>query len=123
MQSRFSVRGIWRMMETDIEIMSYFCRASEKEVESLRRFKPSKIVAEFKDWTEREIDFKLEQGMQKVLQNFKESNTVKIPKIYDESSSNDKVLTMEYIDGIELHDIGRNQEKNLDFGILMKKRV
>ncbi|MEK6943502.1 MAG: AarF/ABC1/UbiB kinase family protein [Nanoarchaeota archaeon] len=112
--------GIRKMMETDIEIMSYFAGLLEKEVESLRRFKPSKIVAEFKDWTEREIDFKLEaRNAKRFLQNFKESNTVKIPKIYDEFS-NDKVLTMEYIDGIELHDIEGIKKKNLDFGILMK---
>ena len=105
--------GIRKMMETDIEIMSYFAGLLEKEVESLRRFKPSKIVAEFKDWTEREIDFKLEaRNAKRFLQNFKESNTVKIPKIYDEFS-NDKVLTMEYIDGIELHDIEGIKKKIL----------
>ena len=43
-----SASGIRKMMETDIEIMSYFAGLLEKEVESLRRFKPSKIVAEFR---------------------------------------------------------------------------
>ncbi|HLC49952.1 MAG TPA: AarF/ABC1/UbiB kinase family protein [Candidatus Nanoarchaeia archaeon] len=111
--------NIRNLMETDIEIMSYFAGLLEKEVENLRRFKPSKIVAEFKDWTERELDFKLEaRNAKRFLQNFKDSNTVKIPKIYDEFSS-ERVLTMEFIDGLELHDIDGIKKKGLDFNTLI----
>jgi ubiquinone biosynthesis protein len=111
---------IRRIMETDIEIMSYFAGLLEKEVEAIKRYKPSKIIAEFKDWTERELDFKLEaRNAKRFLHNFESSKTVKIPKIYDDFS-NDKVLTMEFIDGIELHDITSIKKAGLDSSTLIK---
>ena len=95
------------IMETDIEIMLYFAKLLEKQVEKIRMFNPIRIVNEFKEWTEKELDFRLEaRNAKRFEQNFKKSKTVHIPKVYDELTS-EKVLTLEFIDGVELHKIGR----------------
>ncbi|MBI3026717.1 AarF/ABC1/UbiB kinase family protein [Candidatus Woesearchaeota archaeon] len=104
-----------RMMETDIEIMFYFANLLERHIEKIRMFKPAKIVNEFREWTERELDFRLEaRNAKRFYQNFKGSKTVHIPKVYDELTS-EKVLTLEFIDGIEMHDIKQIKRKKLDF--------
>ncbi|MBI2657170.1 AarF/ABC1/UbiB kinase family protein [Candidatus Woesearchaeota archaeon] len=109
-----------RIMETDIEIMFYFANLLEKHMERIKRFNPVKIVSEFKDWTEKELDFRLEaRNAKRFLQNFKGSKTVRIPRVYDELTS-EKVLTLQFIDGVELHDIKEIKRRKLDFNEIIK---
>src|SRR3989338_5885926 len=49
-----------RIMETDIEIMFYFAKLLDRHIEKVRKFDPARIVDEFREWTEKEIDFRLE---------------------------------------------------------------
>ncbi|HLG23996.1 MAG TPA: AarF/ABC1/UbiB kinase family protein [Candidatus Nanoarchaeia archaeon] len=104
-----------KTVETDIEIMEYFARVLSDKIENVRRFNPIRIVSEFKEWTEKELDFKIEaRNAQRFYKNFFNSKTVKIPKIYEQHST-EKVLVMEFIDGIELHDIKRIRQQKIDF--------
>ena len=108
------------IMETDIEIMFYFAGLVERHVEKVRRFEPVKIVSEFKEWTEKELDFRLEaRNAKRFGQNFKGSKTVHIPRVYDELTS-ERVLTLEFIDGIELHNIKEIKRKKIDFNEIIK---
>ncbi len=109
-----------QIMETDIEIMLYFANLLQNNVEEAKRFRPVKIVQEFKEWTEKELDFRLEaRNAKRFLQNFRNSKTVYIPKVYDELTT-EKVLTLEFIDGIELHDIAGIKKRKLDFNKIIK---
>ncbi|MBI2558557.1 AarF/ABC1/UbiB kinase family protein [Candidatus Woesearchaeota archaeon] len=109
-----------RIMETDIEIMIYFAKLLERNVERVRMFNPSKIVNEFKEWTERELDFRLEaRNAGRFYQNFRGSRTVRIPKVYDDLST-ERVLTLEFIEGTELHNISEIKKRKLDFNKIMK---
>ncbi len=108
------------IMQTDIEIMEYIAKILEDNFEHIRRFKPSKIVKEFRDWTEKELDFRLEaRNAKRFYINFKGSKTVHIPKIYDDLTS-DKVLTMEFIEGVELHNLKEIKRKRINFGQVIK---
>lgn len=112
--------NVKHIMETDIEIMFYFANLLERYVEKIRRFKPVKIVNEFKEWTEKELDFRLEaRNATRFYQNFKGSRTVRIPKVYDELTS-ERVLTLDFIEGIELHNISEIKKKKLDFNQIIK---
>ncbi|MDP3764986.1 MAG: AarF/ABC1/UbiB kinase family protein [Nanoarchaeota archaeon] len=112
--------NVKHIMETDIEIMFYFANLLETHAEKIRRFTPVKIVNEFKDWTEKELDFRLEaRNAKRFYQNFKGSNTVHIPKVYDELTS-ESVLTLEFIEGIELHKIKEIKKRKLDFNEIIK---
>ncbi len=110
-----------RMMETDIEIMQYFAGILTRNVEKLKRYNPVRIVKEFKEWTEKELDFRVEsRNAKRFYANFRDSQTVHIPKIYDELSS-DKVITMDFIEGIELNNITEIRKRNLDFNLVMER--
>ena len=112
--------NVKQIMETDIEIMFYFANLLEKHIEKVKKFKPTKIVNEFREWTEKELDFRLEaRNAKRFKENFKGSKTVHIPKVYDELTS-EKVLTLEFIDGVELHDIAQIKKRNLDFNKIIK---
>jgi len=112
--------NVKQLMETDIEIMLYFANLLQNNVGEAKRFRPVKIVQEFKEWTEKELDFRLEaRNAKRFLQNFKNSKTVYIPKIYDELTT-EKVLTLEFIEGIELHDLAEIKKRKLDFNKIIK---
>lgn len=103
--------NVKEIMETDIEIMFYIAGLLEKHSKKIRKYKPVRIVQEFKEWTERELDFKIEaKNAKRFYKNFKRSNKVKIPKVFNKYS-NRKVLTLEFIDGIELHNISQVKGK------------
>ena len=109
-----------KIMETDIEIMEYIAHVAENNMEDMKKFRPVKIIDEFKEWTEKELDFKLEaRNAKRFYQNFKNSKTVHIPKVYDEMTS-ERVLTLEFIDGIELHDVEQIKKRKLNFNRIIK---
>ncbi|MBS3114358.1 AarF/ABC1/UbiB kinase family protein [Candidatus Woesearchaeota archaeon] len=108
------------LMETDIEIMFYFANLLEKRIEKLRRFKLARIVNEFKEWTERELDFRLEaRNAKRFHENFKGSKTVYIPKVYEDLTT-ERVLTLEFIEGVELHNIKEIKRRRLNFDEIIK---
>ncbi len=99
------------IMKTDIEIMFYIAKLLEKHFKKIRKYGPVGIVQEFKDWTYDELDFRKEaENAKRFYRNFRNSETVKIPKVYDKYSTRD-VLTLEYIDGIELHNLHQVKKK------------
>ena len=109
-----------RIMETDTELMEYFARLFENNIEAIAKFKPVRIVNEFKEWTEKELDFRLEaRNAKRFAQNFMGSKTVYIPKIYDELTT-EKVLVLEFIDGVELHDLDEIKKRKIDFNQVIK---
>lgn len=112
--------NVKKIMDTDVEIMIYFASLLEKHIENIKRFNPTKIVIEFKEWTEKELDFRIEsRNAKRFYQNFKGSKTVYIPKVYDELTT-ERVLTLEFIDGVELHKIHEIKKKNIDFNKIIK---
>ncbi|MBS3100738.1 AarF/ABC1/UbiB kinase family protein [Candidatus Woesearchaeota archaeon] len=111
--------NIRHLIETDIEIMLYFAKLLENNVERIIRYRPLQLVEEFREWTEKELDFRLEaRNAKRFAQNFKGSKSVKIPKVYD-GLTTEHILTLEFIDGIELHDIKEIKRRKIDFNRIM----
>ena len=105
---------VMKIMETDIDIMFYAARLLEKHMPNLRKFNPVGVIEEFSKWTEKELDFKREAfNAKRFARNFSGSKTVKIPKIYDDFTT-EKILVMEFIDGIELHNIKEAKRRKID---------
>jgi|ETNmetMinimDraft_2_1059921.scaffolds.fasta_scaffold06765_3 ubiquinone biosynthesis protein len=99
-------------MEEDISIMFFLANLLEKHIPRLREYSPITIVKEFETWTRQELDFRIEaKHAKRFYYNFKDSRTVKIPKVIDEHTTS-KILTLEYIDGTELHDIKKIKKKH-----------
>lgn len=99
--------GVRQIMETDIEIMLFIAKLLEKHSKKIRKYRPVTIVQQFKEWTERELDFGIEaDNARRFYRNFRNSKKVKIPKVFNRYSTK-KVLTLEFIDGIELHNLSK----------------
>ncbi len=81
------------------------------------------IVDEFGSKLFEEIDYVNEgQNCERFARNFKDDPTVFVPKIYWHASA-DKVLTLEWIDGIKLNDVKRIQAAGLDVQKLIRAGV
>ncbi|MBS3097368.1 AarF/ABC1/UbiB kinase family protein [Candidatus Woesearchaeota archaeon] len=112
--------NVKNIMKTDIEIMIYIAKLIEKNMPEIRKYNPTKIVEEFADWTERELDFRIEaRNAKKFYKNFQGSRTIHIPRVYDEYTT-PNILVTEFIEGIELHDIEKIKKNKLDFGKIIK---
>jgi ubiquinone biosynthesis protein len=107
--------GIREIMEHDIDIMSYI--AGKIDHSDYSYLHASRIVDEFRKYTERELDFSFEmRNLRKFYDFFKGDATVVIPKIYEEYCTS-KVLVMEFIDGIPL----KEKERMVKAGFSLKK--
>jgi ubiquinone biosynthesis protein len=103
--------NIEKKIETDIELMYKIVELIEEHVPELREFSLHSVVHEFEKWTIKELNFKIEAHYADQLRsNFKGSKILKIPLIYHNRTTN-KVLTMEFIDGVPLHDIETIKKK------------
>jgi len=110
-----------KIMDSDIEIMLYAAKLLEKHIPNIRKFNPVKIIQEFSNWTEKELDFKREAiNAKRFARNFSGDDKIKIPKIYDNFITS-KILVMEFIDGIELHNIQEIKRKKINFKPLLEK--
>ncbi len=99
------------IMRTDIEIMLYIAKLLEKHFKKTRKYSPVGIIGEFKEWTHDELNFKTEaKNAKRFYKNFRDSDNVTIPKVFDKYSTR-RVLTLEFIDGIELHNLGKLKNK------------
>lgn len=88
---------------SDISIMHYFAKKFQKK-RGQGHIDLNQVVDEFERYTKKELDFRNEaENIKKFYSSFEKSKFIKIPKIYDELCS-EKVLVMEYIDGIKLKD-------------------
>ncbi len=108
---RPSVRNI---IEIDLEIMLHLATLIEKNIEEAKLHKPINVVEEFARSIRNEMDYAIEAtNMERVASNFLKDPTVYVPKVYKEYSKN-RVLTMEFIDGIKVSEVEKLIEAGLD---------
>lgn len=106
--------GIQEEIENDIEIMYDLVELLEKYMPEMKQYHLNAIVHEFEKWTLKEVNFEIEAYYaMKIASNFKNSKTLKIPKIYNQYTTG-KVLTMEFLDGVPLHDVEALKRKHID---------
>jgi len=109
-----------KVMKTDIEIMFYVARLLEKHIPKIKKYNPVKIVEEFEKWTIKELDFNKEaMNAKRFARNFSHDKKIKIPTVFDELTTN-KILVMEFIEGIELHNVKQIKNKKIDLKPLME---
>jgi len=103
-----------KTMEIDVEIMEYAAKLLEKHIPQIRKFNPIKIIEEFWNWTQKELDFNKEaMNIRRFARNFAGSKTVKIPRVYP-MFTKEKILVMEFIEGIELHNVKQLKKKRIN---------
>lgn len=105
---------IKEVIEEDIELMYKIAELLEKEIPDFKQIRLKSIIHEFEKWTLKELNFGIEAYYAKrIAKNFKGSKALKVPKIYDKYSTG-KVLTMEYLEGIPLHNVEEIKKKKIN---------
>ncbi len=106
--------GIRKTIEADLEIILHLAGIMERNIQEMAFYRPVKIVEEFAKTLEKELDYTIEAAnMERMAAQFLYDRTIHIPKVYPAESS-ERVLTMEFIDGIKASDIDAIDRAGLD---------
>jgi ubiquinone biosynthesis protein len=110
--------GIRKIVEVDLEIMLHLASLMERHVEEFQVNRPTRIVEELARTLEKEIDYTIEAShIERFSRQFIDDETVYVPKVFRETTT-ERVLTMEYIDGVKASDIDRIEQEGLDRKII-----
>jgi ubiquinone biosynthesis protein len=110
--------GIRKTIEVDLEIMLHLASLMERYLEEFQTTRPVRIVEEFARTLEKEIDYTIEAShMERFARQFMDDPTVYVPKVFREVTT-ERVLTMEYIDGVKASEIDRIEKEGLDRKII-----
>ncbi len=106
--------GIRKTIEADLEIIHHLAGIMERNIQEMAFYRPVRIVEEFAKTLEKELDYTIEAtNMERMADQFMYDRTIHIPKVYPAESS-ERVLTMEFIDGIKASNIDAIDRAGLD---------
>ncbi len=112
--------GIKDMIKTDIELMYKIADLIEVHIPELRKCHLPGLVHEFERWTIKELNFRIEAHYnERIAANNKNNLQLKIPEIYPEYST-ERVMVMEFLDGIPLHDIQQLRKRGINIRTVVK---
>jgi len=110
--------GIRATIEVDLEIMFHLAERIEKHIPGMETLDPVGIVQEFSRTIKRELDFDIEAGnIERFARNFRSDTSIYVPKVYRHLST-DKVLVMEFVEGIKVSDLDALATANLDLQLI-----
>ncbi|BBO74975.1 ubiquinone biosynthesis protein UbiB [Desulfosarcina widdelii] len=113
--------GIRKIVEVDLEIMLHLATLAERHIEELAHHRPVKIVEEFARSIEKEMNYTLEAtSMERVARSFLHDDTVYIPKVYREATT-ERVLTTEFIDGVKVSLLDRLDDNGYDRKLITRR--
>jgi ubiquinone biosynthesis protein len=96
--------NISQRIAADLSILSELAELVERYLPEYRPYRPVRVVAEFERTLQRELDFHRElRHLQLFRQAFVNDPGVVFPEPYP-SHSTGRVLTMEYLDGVDFND-------------------
>jgi ubiquinone biosynthesis protein len=96
--------NIVELIHQDLDILADLASFLEHYVPEVQSLNPQKVIHEFSETLKRELDFTHEAlNAERFAKQFAENRTVAVPAIYRDFSS-DRVLTMEFMKGIEIDD-------------------
>ncbi len=115
--------GIRGTIEVDLEIMFHLAELIEKHIQGMETLDPVGIVNEFSRTIKRELNFDIEAGnIERFARNFQSDTTLYVPKVYRHLST-DKVLVMEFVEGIKVSDLDALTAANLDLELIADRGV
>jgi ubiquinone biosynthesis protein len=113
--------GIRQTIQVDLEIMMHLAELAERHIEGWDIQRPTRIVTEFARTIEKELDYTMESAnMLRFARQFDGEPGIHVPRLHRELSSN-RVLTMEYIDGVKASDISRLKKEGLDPAVIAER--
>lgn len=112
--------GIIPVISTDLSILLEIAVLMERHIPELNWINPVSLVKNFSASITRETDFISEfQSAQQFAVNFADDDSVVIPRVYREFSS-EKILVMDFLEGIKISDIDKISDSDLDMKTLAR---
>ena len=97
--------NVQEIVETDLSIMRFIANESERFDTSFKHLNLPAIVHEFDRSIQKEMDFDNElMNIRHMNDNFKYNDKIIVPVTYQDYST-EKVLTMEYVEGVKLSEV------------------
>ena len=97
--------NVEEIVETDLSIMKFIANESDRFNTSLKHLNLPAVLHEFDKSIHKEMDFDNElMNIRHLNDNFKYNDKIIVPTTYPDYST-EKVLTMEYVDGIKLSEV------------------
>ena len=114
--------NIAQVIEVDLDIMRNLASLAERYLQSNFAVNPVGLVKEFTEKIRKELDFRAEaSNMKRFANNFAGTAWVHVPKIFLEKSLTQRVLVMEYIDGIHVSEIGRLKREGYNLKLIARR--
>jgi ubiquinone biosynthesis protein len=107
-------QNIEHKVATDLDIMMVLAELGEKYSAELRSYQPIATMHEFRRSLLRELDFRRElRNILELIHHFRNDPTVRFPTPHPALSSQ-RVLTLDYLDGISIDDVERLKHEGHD---------
>lgn len=101
--------NIEKIIEADLDIMANLAALIEKYAPNLKILNLKGIVEEFKQAIKNELDFSIEaNNIQRFAEYFERDKRIHVPKVFRQYSTR-AVMTVEFIRGIKIKDIGTDK--------------
>jgi len=105
---------IIRLIETDMTILHDLAGMIERHLDEAQQYNPVAMVEELSRSMKREVDFMNEaRSIEQFGANFEKVPTVHVPKVHWDYCTS-KIVTLEYIDGIKISEIGLLRSSGAD---------
>ncbi len=110
-------------IDADLRILSQIAELIEIEVHEARRYRPSRIVTEFRRSLERELDLAGEaRSLERFARNFADDPNIIVPRVFWEWTSS-VMNVQEHMEGIPGNDIAAIDAAGLDRKVLAARGV
>lgn len=113
--------GIAENLELDLEIMKYLADKVHNHSDQMRGYNLPGIMEQFDHNLHLELDYTYELiNMSIFTENFKDDETIHIPVAYPDYCTS-KVLTMEFIEGTNMHNVFESESEEFDKSLIAKR--
>jgi len=113
--------GIENTIAVDLEILAHIASLMEEHLEEVQGHRPTAVVHEFARSLSREIDFSIElTNIQRFSRQFEGNETIHVPRVYPEFSC-ERILILEYIDGIKANDFKGLKDAGCDARVIARR--
>ena len=113
--------GIRRRVEADIRVLSVLVPVLVRFTSPSQQFTLENITDEFATSIRREMDYELEaQTLRQIAENFADDPKIRLPDV-ESKHSTDRVLVMEYVEGIKITDLEALDRRGIDRPALVER--
>ncbi len=113
--------NIENTIAVDLEILAHIAGLMEEHLEEVQGHRPTAIVQEFARSLSREIDFSIElTNIQRFARQFEGNTDIHVPLVYPQLSS-ERILVLEYVDGIKASDLQLLRREGRDLKLIAER--